>query len=164
MCFSTSCAMAAAFLRPDALQGPGQRDDQYLALVERYGDTTDASAQVKAMQSLGLQARFRTDGSIEHLIEQLKRGLPCPVGWLHRGSVSTPTGGGHWSLVIGWDPDRRQLLMNDPNGEGDLVNGGYVSTAIGSGQGLRYSERNWGRRWMVEGAGSGWWIQFNPGN
>ena len=164
MCFSTSCAMAAAFLRPDALQGPGQRDDQYLALVQRYGDTTDASAQVKAMQSLGLQARFRTDGSIEHLIEQLKRGLPCPVGWLHRGSVSTPTGGGHWSLVIGWDPDRRQLLMHDPNGEGDLVNGGYVSTAIGSGQGLRYSERNWGRRWMVEGAGSGWWIQFNPGN
>jgi hypothetical protein len=54
--------------------------------------------------------------------------------------------------------------MHDPNGEGDLVNGGYVSTAIGSGQGLRYSERNWGRRWMVEGAGSGWWIQFNPGN
>jgi hypothetical protein len=164
MCFSSSCAMAAAFLRPDALQGPGQRDDQYLALVQRYGDTTDASAQVKAMQSLGLQARFRTDGSIEHLIEQLKRGLPCPVGWLHRGSVSTPTGGGHWSLVIGWDPTKRQVLMHDPNGEADLVNGGYVRTAIGSGQAQQYSERNWGRRWMVEGAGTGWWIQFNQGN
>ncbi|MBD1195364.1 glycoside hydrolase family protein [Vulcanococcus sp. Clear-D1] len=163
MCFSSSCAMAAAFLKPDAIQGPGQPDDQYLALVQRHGDTTDASAQVKALQTLGLQARFRTDGSIEHLIEQLERGLPCPVGWLHRGPVSTPTGGGHWSLVIGWDPAKRQVLMHDPNGEADLVNGGYVNTSIGSGAAQRYSERNWGRRWMVEGAGTGWWIQINTG-
>jgi hypothetical protein len=37
-----------------------------------------------------------------------------------------------------------------------------VSTAIGSGQALRYSERNWGRRWQVEGTGTGWWIDINP--
>jgi hypothetical protein len=163
MCFSSSCAMAAVFLRPSALKGPGQRDDQYLALVQRHGDTTDANAQVKALQSLGLQARFRTDGCIEQLIEQLKRGMPSPVGWLHKGPVSSPSGGGHWSLVIGWDPAQRQLLIHDPNGEADLVNGGYVSTAIGSGQGLRYSERNWGRRWMGEGTGTGWWIEINQG-
>jgi hypothetical protein len=54
--------------------------------------------------------------------------------------------------------------MHDPNGEADLANGGYVSTTIGSGQAQRYSERNWGRRWMVEGAGSGWWIQIRPTN
>ncbi|QVV67998.1 glycoside hydrolase family protein [Synechococcus sp. LA31] len=163
MCFSSSCAMAAAFVKPDALRGPGQLDDQYLALVQRHSDTTDANAQVKALQSLGLQARFRTDGSSEDLIEQLKRGLPCPVGWLHKGPVSAPKGGGHWSLAIGWDPAKRQFLMHDPNGEADLVNGGYVTTSIGSGAGQRYSERNWGRRWMVEGAGSGWWIEISPG-
>ncbi|QPN66294.1 glycoside hydrolase family protein [Synechococcus sp. CBW1006] len=162
MCFSSSCAMAAAFLKPGALTGNGQLDDQYLALVQRHGDTTNANAQVKALQSVGLQARFRTDGSIEDLIEQLKRGLPCPVGWLHKGPVSAPNGGGHWSLVIGWDPAMRQFLMHDPNGEADLVNGGYVNTAIGSGAAQRYSERNWGRRWMVEGAGSGWWIEISP--
>ncbi|MBD1194446.1 glycoside hydrolase family protein [Vulcanococcus sp. Clear-D1] len=161
MCFSSSCAMAAAFLKPDALRGPGQLDDQYLALVQRHGDTSDANAQVAALHSLGLQARFRTDGSIEDLIEQLKRGLPCPVGWLHKGPVSAPSGGGHWSLVIGWDPAKRQFLMHDPNGEADLMNGGYVTTSIGSGAALRYSERNWGRRWMVEGAGTGWWIELN---
>jgi hypothetical protein len=153
--------MAAAFLKPGAMQGSGQLDDQSLSLAQRHGDTTDASAQVKALQSLGLQARFRTDGSIDHLIEQLQRGIPCPVGWLHKGPVSAPSGGGHWSLVIGWDPAKRQLLMHDPNGEADLVNGGYVTTAIGSGTAQRYSERNWGRRWMVEGAGTGWWIQLN---
>ena len=162
MCFASTCAMAAAFLRPGCLNGPGQLDDQFLALVQRHGDTTDANAQVAALQSLGLHARFRTDGRIEHLVEQLNRGIPCPVGWLHRGPASAPSGGGHWSLVIGWDPTKRQLLMHDPNGEADLVNGGYVSTALGSGKALRYSERNWGRRWQVEGNGTGWWIQINP--
>jgi hypothetical protein len=154
--------MAAAFLRPGSLNGSGQLDDQFLALVQRHGDTTDANAQVAALQSLGIQSRFRTDGAIDDLIAQLQRGIPCPVGWLHKGPASSPTGGGHWSLVIGWNPDTRQLLMHDPNGEADLVNGGSVSTAIGSGSALRYSERNWGRRWQVEGPGSGWWIQIKP--
>jgi GH24 family phage-related lysozyme (muramidase) len=163
MCFSSSCAMAAAFLRPGCLSGSGQVDDQYLALVQRHGDTTDASAQVAALQSLGIQARFRTDGRIEDLIAQLQQGIPCPVGWLHKGPASAPKGGGHWSLVIGWDPAKRQFLMHDPNGEADLMNGGYVTTSIGSGAAQRYSERNWGRRWMVEGAGSGWWIEISAG-
>jgi GH24 family phage-related lysozyme (muramidase) len=162
MCFSSTCAMTAAFLKPGCLKGTGQLDDQFLALVQRHGDTTDANAQVAALRSLGLEARFRNDGRIDHLIEQLQRGGPCPVGWLHKGSVASPTGGGHWSLVIGWDSATGQLLMHDPNGEADLVNGGYVSQAINSGPNLRYSERNWGRRWQVEGAGTGWWIQISP--
>lgn len=58
------------------------------------------------------------------------------MGWLHKGPVNAPSGGGHWSLVVGWDPIRRAVLMHDPNGEADLVGGGYVSTAIGSGIGL----------------------------
>lgn len=164
MCFSSSCAMAVSFLRPGCLQPPagGQADDHYLQLVHRHGDTTDPTAQLATLAELGVSARFHRDGSIEQLIGQLQRGIPCPVGWLHRGPVSTPAGGGHWSLVIGWDPTTRQLLMHDPNGEADLVNGGYVSTSPSSGRCLRYSERNWGRRWHVEGTGSGWWLQINP--
>ena len=50
--------------------------------------------------------------------------------------------------------------MHDPNGEADLVGGGYVSTAIGSGRSRWNSEKNWGRRWMVEGVGSGWWLEL----
>ena len=162
MCFASTCAMAASFLRPGSLNGSGQLDDQFLALVQRYGDTTNADAQVAALQSLGIQARFRTDGAIDDLIHQLEFGIPCPVGWLHKGPASSPRGAGHWSLVIGWDPATSQLLMHDPNGEADLVNGGYVSTAIGSGRALHYSERNWGRRWQLEGAGTGWWIELSP--
>ena len=137
-------------------QGLIQLAVPYLA----QNDSTEAPAQLAALADLGLRARFRSDGRLSDLVAQLQRGLPCPVGWLHKGPVSAPSGGGHWSLVIGWDPATRQLLMHDPNGEADLVAGGYVSTAIGSGKGLRYSERNWGRRWMIEGPGSGWWVEL----
>ena len=40
------------------------------------------------------------------------------------------------------------------------VGGGYASTAIGSGRNRWYSEKNWGRRWMVEGVGSGWLLEL----
>ncbi|MFM9072971.1 MAG: hypothetical protein ACKOOC_06175 [Cyanobium sp.] len=58
--------------------------------------------------------------------------------------------------MVGWDPATRQVLMHDPYGVANLVGGGYVSTAIGSGSGRaqRYSKRNWGRRWPCQRAGS----------
>ena len=102
MCFSSTCAMAAGFLRPGCLAGDGQPDDRYLALVQRHGDTTDAAAQVRTLRGLGIQAEFRTDGRIEQLIAQLRMGIPVPVGWLHNGAVTAPRGGGPWSMVTGW--------------------------------------------------------------
>ena len=151
--------VAAPQLR-GCLAGTSQLDDRYLALLQRHGDTTDAAAQIQTLRSLGIEAELRTDGRIEQLIAQLRLGIPVPVGWLHKGPVAAPSGGGHWSLVIGWDPTRRAVLMHDPNGEADLVGGGYVSIAIGSGRNRWYSEKNWGRRWMVEGLGSGWWLEL----
>lgn len=148
MCFSSTCAMAAAYIKPGCLAGSGQPDDRYLSLVQ-------------TLRSLGIDAELRTDGRIEQLIAQLQLGIPVPVGWLHKGPVSAPSGGGHWSLVIGWDPIRRAVLMHDPNGEADLVGGDYVSTTMGSGRNQWYSVRNRGRRWMVEGGGGpGWWLEL----
>jgi hypothetical protein len=63
--------------------------------------------------------------------------------------------------VIGVDPAAGALLMHDPNGDANLLAGGYSRTAPCSGRNLRYSERNWGRRWMVEGPGSGWWLELS---
>jgi hypothetical protein len=63
MCFSSTCAMAAAFLKPGYLKGSGQLDDQYLALVQCHGDTTDANAQVAALLSIGINATFRTEAA-----------------------------------------------------------------------------------------------------
>ena len=52
--------------------------------------------------------------------------------------------------------------MHDPYGEADLVAGGFTCMSIGSGKGVRYSLKNWGARWQVDGTGTGWWIQISP--
>lgn len=154
MCFSSTCAMLLAFLRPGVLVGSGQPDDLYLRRVLQYGDTTDAQAQLRALASYGVKASFRADcdwGDVDALLDQ---GTPVPIGILHHGTAAAPSGGGHWILVIGRTADRSAYIVNDPAGELDLVAGGYHGQP--AGRALRYSRTNLGRRWMVEGPGSGW--------
>ena len=159
MCFSSSCAMAARYLRPDCLPGAGQADDLYLSLLHTLGgDTTSAAAHVRTLAHLGIKAEFRQDGTPEVLRAQLAQGIPCPVGWLHHGHVSAPSGGGHWSLVIGTTP--QGLILHDPYGEADLVGGGYISNAPTAGRAVAYSLKNWGPRWMPQGSG-GWWLKLS---
>jgi hypothetical protein len=150
MCFSSSCAMLLQYLKPGTLSG-GNGDDQYLARVQRYGDTTDATAQVRALASFGIKARFVQSAGWADIERQIATGIPVPCGFLHRGPVTAPGGGGHWLIVVGFTPT--QLIVHDPFGEADLVNG---TTLGGAARFARYSYKNFGPRWMVEGPGTGW--------
>ncbi len=150
MCFSSSCAMLLAFLKPGVLTGPNG-DDQYLARVHQFGDTTDPAAQIKALASYGITARFSKQASFSTLEQQIAAGVPIPCGYIHRGPVNSPEGGGHWLIVVGITPTH--LIVHDPFGEADLVNG---TTLGGIARFCRYSRRNFARRWMVEGKGTGW--------
>jgi hypothetical protein len=94
MCFSSSCAMLLAFLKPRVLSGPNG-DDQYLARVHQFGDTTDPAAQIQALASYGINARFSNQASFSTLEDQIAAGIPVPCGYLHRGPISRPGGGGH---------------------------------------------------------------------
>jgi len=150
MCFSSSCAMLLAFLRPGVLSG-ANGDDQYLQRVLRYGDTTDAAAQLQALASYGIEAEFTQKASFKTIEAQIAAGMPIPCGYLHRGPVEQPGGGGHWLIVVGHTPTH--LIVHDPFGEADLVSG---TTIGGTARFCHYSRRNFARRWMVEGEGSGW--------
>jgi hypothetical protein len=168
MCFSSTCAMAVRFLKPGALPFGIQPDDVYLNWLRAYGDTTDAAAHVELLQSLGIPARFGTDGTLALLQAELRAGRPVAVGWLHKGPVSDPSGGGHWSLVVGWEPGPNggTLIMHDPFGEAALASGGYevlnsAANAHQAGRAQRYSWAGWSPRWMVDGPGSGWFIAFS---
>ena len=152
MCFSSSCAMLLQYLKPGTLSGPNG-DDQYLARVQQYGDTTDAAAQIKALASYGVKARFVKNASFATLEQQITRGIPVPCGYLHRGPVTKPAGGGHWLGVVGYT--QTQLIVHDPLGEADLVTGATVSSVA---RFAGYSRKNFGPRWMVEGPGTGWAI------
>jgi len=145
-CFSSSAAMVAKFY------GKVSGDDAYNKIRARFGDTTDAQAQIKALQSLGLTARLRTNCNSAVIDTELQAGRPVMVGWLHKGPVGAPTGGGHWSVIIGATSDA--YIHNDPNGEADMVNGGYLNHTKGAG--IAYSRKNWLRRWEVDGPGTGW--------
>jgi hypothetical protein len=147
-------------LKPGVLAGPGQPDDRYLRRLQQLGgDTTDVAAQIRTLRSLGFEATFRQEMG-EALVEsELAAGRPVPVGWLHHGSVAAPRGGGHWSLIVG--ATASHWILHDPFGEADMVGGGYASTAIGSGKFVRYTRRNFNRRWMVEPWNGGY--RFAPG-
>jgi hypothetical protein len=146
-CFSSSCAMLAMFW--DRVPN----DDAYNEVRAKYGDSTSSEAQLLALRSLGLKADFHTSGTAADLEHEILQGRPVAVGWLHHGTPQAPSGGGHWSVVIGFTPNH--FFLNDPNGEADLVNGGYVSHQGGAG--VAYTRQNWLPRWMPGGSG-GWYL------
>ncbi|NBW99899.1 hypothetical protein EBR03_10055, partial [bacterium] len=151
-CFSSSCAMMLKGLKPNSIDN----DDKYITTVFKHGDTTSATAQLEALEDYGVRAEFCQKGSWKDIDDQLDKGIAVPIGILHKGSVSNPTGGGHWICVIGRSEDNKSYVVNDPFGELDLVNGGYPST---NGAKRLYSKLNLKPRWMVEGEGSGWFIK-----
>lgn len=151
-CFSSSCAMAAMYW------GVIKTPNEYHAIRPKFGDSTDASAQIRTLQSLGLEARFVQVGSVEKLKAQIDRGRPAPVGFLHHGSSSAPSGGGHYILAIGYTDTH--LIAHDPYGELDVVNGGYPKTGGTYGKEIKYSWKNWAPRWSVSNDHDGWGLDI----
>ena len=157
MCFSSSCAMMADYVNPNAIQVSEQEDDYYMRnYVFKHGDTTDSSAQIKALRELKVNATFRQNLFQSDIESQINKGIPVPVGILHHGHVSAPKGGGHWVCIIGYDKAAGQYIVHDPYGELDLINGGYYGSTNGAS--MRYSYANFNKRWMPEGMGTGWGI------
>jgi len=153
-CFSSSCAMLLKYLKPGSITS----DDQYINTVFKYGDTTNPTAQLEALQDYGLSASFKQNGSWDDIDDLLEKGIPIPVGVLHKGPVTNPTGGGHWLVIIGCTVDGKSVYVNDPFGEMDLINGGYIKS---NGSKLKYSKKNLGPRWLVESPTSGWYINVS---
>ena len=155
-CFSSSCAMLLEAIKPGTIKGTNG-DDQYLAVVQRFGDTTDASAQLRALAHFGVTARLVQNADFQLIEQQINRGIPVPCGYIHRGPVDRPTGSGHWLIVYGHTPTH--VVVNDPWGEPDLIHG---TTLNSKGMGLRFSRLNFGKRWMVEPIGGGAY-RYAPG-
>jgi hypothetical protein len=145
-CFSSSCAMVAAFY------GKVKGDDEYNKIRARFGDTTNATAQIQALQNLGLKATFRQNVSLAELEAEIRAGRPLACGWLHQGAFTKPSGGGHWSVVVGFAKDA--TIHMDPFGTCDVVKGGYKSAQGGAY--VQYDNRHWLPRWCINGSFDGW--------
>ena len=139
-------------MKPGTL--PGEKgDDKYIHRVFEYGDTTDAYTQLKALISFGLEPKFVQNASVETVKEQIDKGIPVPIGILHHGPASAPSGGGHWICVVGYDS--RGFVVNDPWGEIDHASGAYVSE---NGERVHYSYSLINSRWTVANPNDGWAI------
>ena len=150
-CFSSAMAMAMDYLDPNAIEGD---DDWYLNEVFKFGDTVSVSAQMAAAESLGFDVSFRYDASEKDIIDQLDKGIPVPIGILHKGSLNSPSGGGHYICVIGYD--EKCFHVNDPYGELDLINGGYLKAGPTDGKNQRYGRKNLMKRWLIASNSDGW--------
>lgn len=148
--------MGLKYLFPDSLSG-SNADDDYLKRVLTFGDTTDSTAQIKALKSYGVDAKFWTKGTRRFIESEIDNGYPVAVGFLHHGPAYAPRGGGHWVLAVGYT--EYHIICHDPYGELDNVNGGYVKIGSGGKQ-VKYSWKNWLPRWEVDGPGTGWCVTF----
>lgn len=166
MCFSSSCAMLAEALNPGCLRNHPKRngrqlDDFYRETLEslRVGDTTEYTAQLATLRHFvkGFDFEFRQNCDWATVQGFLQAGTPVPIGILHHGPLSAPSGGGHWICVVGWDGgDSGKVIVHDPAGELNVSGGGYASSASTAGNAVRYSANGLGARWMVGGGKTGW--------
>jgi hypothetical protein len=150
MCQSSAIAMRIKQVDPSMIGD----DDDYLKIVNRFGDTVSQSAHQAALAHLGLKAVFRQNGTEAMLRGLLDQGIAVPIGVLHRGPVSNPSGGGHWVTLVGYDSTH--FWCHDPFGEMDVVNGGYVTNRLGSGKNIRYTRKNLMKRWLIASQSDGW--------
>jgi hypothetical protein len=147
-CFSATCAMIAAWA------GKVSGENEYNHIRQRHGDSTVAGSQIGALSDLGLTAHYATNGSKAKLISLLDQGKPVGTGILHHGQASSPSGGGHWMLIVGHDADG--VIALDPYGELNVSNGTWAQQGSG-GDHVHYSWKNWLPRWEVAG-GDGYYI------
>ena len=148
-CNSSACAMCLEYFKPGTLKG-AKGDDAYVQKVFAIGDTTDHLVQTRVLASYGIQSSFSYSLSFADLDRELAAGRPVVIGILHRGSLSSPTGG-HMVVVIGKTPSG-DYVVNDPYGS---LNDGYTG-AVANGKGAVYKKSELTRRWIPEGPKSGW--------
>ncbi|MDP4707122.1 MAG: C39 family peptidase [Cyanobium sp. MAG_237] len=142
-CFSATCAMLAAW------KGKVSNENQYNHIRQKHGDSTIAASQLAALAELGLKATYTTQGTKAKLVNMLHHGIPVGTGILHHGMSSSPTGGGHWMLIVGCDDSG--VIALDPYGELAVATGQWAHTGGNYGNHVHYSWKNWLPRFEVAG-------------
>jgi hypothetical protein len=140
--------MVLEYFKPGTLPG-AKGDDAYVRKVFSIGDTTDHLVQTRVLASYGIKSSFSYSLTFADLDRELAASRPVVIGILHRGSLSSPTGG-HMVVVIG-KTSAGDYVVNDPYGS---LNDGYTG-AVSNGRGAVYKRSELARRWCPKG-NDGW--------
>ena len=153
-CQTSSIAMCLKYL-----DVPGINTDlDYLKITKKYGDTTSRYTHLDALKELNVYAKFTQTADDKDVKSQIDKGLPVVAGFLHHGTVTKPTGGGHYLVITGYS--KTHWLVQDPYGEVDLINGTWVSTSSVAGKNAKYSFKNFNPRFLIGGADGWCWLNF----
>jgi hypothetical protein len=132
----------------------------WLLEVFKHGDTVSQKAQLDALWANEIDGvKFSMNGCEDDLLNILDQGCPVPIGILHKGPLGSPTGGGHWITLIGYDDEN--FHVHDPFGELDLLDGRYYKTGPNDGSHQKYSRKNLMRRWLIASNSDGWYYDFS---
>lgn len=153
-CFSASIAMMGAYnsaVFKDRFAAKSGKNiyERYVEALDLWGDTTDPNAHIRMLTALGVSPIFRTDMSLAEMMELTLRGTSVAFGFLHRGSLNSPVGGGHWACCRGFTADRNFIYVNDPYGS---LNDAYTGD-INNGNNVLYSRAQMNNRFTVETPG-----------
>jgi hypothetical protein len=148
-CNSSSCAMCLEYFKPGTLKG-AKGDDAYIQKVFAIGDTTNHDVQTRVLKDYGVNSEFRYNLGFADLDRELSAGRPVAIGILHRGTLSSPTGG-HICVVIGKKGE--DYVVNDPYGS---LNDGYTGP-VTNGKGAVYKKSDLMYRWLTKGQDKTGW-------
>ena len=116
-CQTSSIAMCLKYLGTKGIND----DVDYFRYVNKHGDTTTRDAQFKALADLDVAAAFKTNLDSKDIQNQIKKGKPVAVEYLHHGTSDKPRGDGTFIVITGFSDS--YWLVQDPYGSLDLVNG-----------------------------------------
>ncbi|MEB3295090.1 MAG: C39 family peptidase [Synechococcales bacterium] len=115
-CNLTSHAMLLGSIFGDAeieerarKSGFNEPEGWYGEILNRYGDTTDHTAQTAALEVIGIKSYWSTTLSVADALKQMEKGIGVVVGYAYKSS-------GHICMMAGYDREKREVLTHDPYG------------------------------------------------
>ncbi|MCL2931941.1 MAG: C39 family peptidase [Trichodesmium sp. MAG_R03] len=150
-CNLTSNAMMLAYLKPDlykSVEKETQREFEtyYGEILNRYGDSTDHTANTKALRDCGIESYFSTSLTLNDIVDSIKLKIPVVLGVAYKAS-------GHIIVCTGYDLPNQVFYMNDPYGVRFGTSNQYE---VGSAKDDVYSINTMDAIWRDLGPNSGW--------
>lgn len=103
-CYSTVMAMWTSYLTKNNVS-----TKEYNKTRSKYGSSTSASAQQKALKDYGIESKLQTGvQGYDVLKKEIDDGYPVPLGMKYTGS-------GHWAMLTGYSP--LGWIVHDPFGQ-----------------------------------------------
>ena len=103
-CYSTVMAMWTSYLTSNNVS-----TKEYNKTRSKYGSSTSASAQQKALKDYGIASKLQTGvQGYDKLKNEIDDGYPVPLGMKYTGS-------GHWAMLTGYSP--LGWIVHDPFGQ-----------------------------------------------